>query len=68
MVVMGCVGRLVGPIRRDYQPAQTGDVADTLGSLDRAAADLGYRPQVPWQEGLAAEVEWARQLYGPAGG
>ena len=41
-----------------YAPARAGDVRDSLASLDRARALLGYQPTVPWRTGLARTVEW----------
>jgi nucleoside-diphosphate-sugar epimerase len=36
----------------------------TRADASRLAADLGYATEVGIAEGLAAEAEWARTLYG----
>ena len=41
-----------------YEPARTGDVRDSLASLDRAQRVLGYSPAVTLEEGLKRTVEW----------
>jgi len=38
-----------------------GDVRDSLASLDRARALLGYAPRVDWEQGLAATMAWYRE-------
>ena len=38
--------------------AQRGDVRDTAADITAARNALGYEPQVPLEEGLAAEWEW----------
>lgn len=42
----------------DRRPSQPGDVDRTAGSIDRAAGLLGWRPQVPFAEGLRLQVDW----------
>ncbi|MCC7014397.1 MAG: NAD-dependent epimerase/dehydratase family protein [Planctomycetes bacterium] len=41
-----------------YQPARAGDVRDSLASLERAQAWLGYEPVVDWRAGLEQTVAW----------
>lgn len=36
-----------------YSPARPGDVRDSLASIDKAAALLGYRPTISFDEGLS---------------
>ena len=43
-----------------YEPARTGDVRDSLASIERARASLQYAPRVTWEEGLARTVAWYR--------
>ncbi|HEY9514443.1 MAG TPA: SDR family oxidoreductase [Gemmatimonadaceae bacterium] len=44
---------LVGtPVEARYEPSRAGDVHDSLASLDRARALLGYEPVVSLSEGL----------------
>lgn len=60
--VIDAVGSLVGrPVRVEPLPAQPGDVDHTEGCVDAAADLLGWRPEVPLAEGLAAMVRWARR-------
>jgi nucleoside-diphosphate-sugar epimerase len=40
-----------------------GDPLRTRADASRLAADLGYATQVGIAAGLAAEAEWARELY-----
>ncbi len=56
--------RLTGVTARiEYQSAQRGDARHTSADISRAAAALGYRPGVGLEAGLAAEVEWVRELF-----
>ena len=41
-----------------YVPARTGDVRDSLASLERSKGLLGYTPAVTIDEGLRRTVEW----------
>jgi UDP-glucose 4-epimerase len=45
-------------IAASYGPPRAGDVRDSLASLDRAGAVLGYRPQITLEEGLRRTWEW----------
>ena len=42
----------------DWQPDQPGDVPLTYADVARAAAELGYAPQVPIEEGVRRFVAW----------
>ncbi|MEZ4442718.1 MAG: NAD-dependent epimerase/dehydratase family protein [Polyangiaceae bacterium] len=55
------VGEAVGkePIIEELEE-QAGDVQHTLACIDQAAADLGYAPKVPIEEGLRRFVDWYR--------
>jgi UDP-glucuronate 4-epimerase len=41
-----------------HLPPQEGDVRDTGADTARARADLGYRPQIGFEDGLRAQFEW----------
>lgn len=41
-----------------YLPAQPGDVRITYADIHKATEDLGYRPLVPIEQGIAAFVKW----------
>jgi len=52
------LGRLLGrPVRPRFEPPRPGDVRDSLADLTRARELIGYRPAVPFAEGLAATVK-----------
>ncbi|HXH09628.1 MAG TPA: NAD-dependent epimerase/dehydratase family protein [Alphaproteobacteria bacterium] len=48
----------------DIQPAEKGDVRQTLADVSRAAQHLGYHPKVRLRQGLEAEWQWVQELYG----
>jgi UDP-glucuronate 4-epimerase len=54
------VGEIMGErVRIQYAPPVPGDVRSTWADLERAARELGYRPQVSLEEGVEAQVRWA---------
>jgi UDP-glucose 4-epimerase len=56
-VLCGLIG--VEPDPR-YTEVRPGDVRHSHASIEAAARDLGFRPQVAFADGLAATVDWAR--------
>jgi len=50
--------------RVNLEPRPAGDPLRTRADAARLAADLGYATAVGIADGLAAEAEWARTLYG----
>ena len=44
-----------------YAPARSGDVRDSLGSIDAARQAFGYVPNVDFEEGLRRTIEWYQQ-------
>lgn len=42
-----------------YEEMAKGDVQDTFADRAHVEAVIGYRPQVPFEEGLSREVDWA---------
>ncbi len=50
--------------RVNFEPRPAGDPDRTRADAARLAADLDYRTTVGIADGLAAEAEWARTLYG----
>jgi len=57
--LLGLVERVTGrPVTRRHAPPRPGDVRDSLASLARAEAVLGYRPGVGLEEGLRRTWEW----------
>jgi len=43
-----------------YAPARDGDIQHSLADIGKAKAQLGYTPQVQFEEGLRRTVEWYR--------
>ena len=52
------LGTTIEPI---HAPERSGDVRDSLASLERARALLGYRPTVAWRDGIERTVAWYRE-------
>jgi nucleoside-diphosphate-sugar epimerase len=48
------------PGKPAYAPARAGDIRDSLADIRRAEELLGYRPRVPFREGLRRTVDWYR--------
>lgn len=44
-----------------YGPVRAGDVQHSLASIERASAELGYRPQADFHAGLEKTVAWYLQ-------
>jgi UDP-glucuronate 4-epimerase len=49
-----------------WKPEPPGEMRQTLASLERSQADLGYHPQVGVDEGIDRFVAWWRQINGVA--
>ena len=45
----------------EHRPARPGDIRDSYAAIERAADLLGYRPAVPFDEGLRRTLEWFRR-------
>ncbi len=59
--VLARLARLAGkPLRLDRRPPQPGDPRDTGADIALAGRDLGWRPHVTLDEGLARQVAWQR--------
>jgi UDP-glucuronate 4-epimerase len=59
--LLDLIGELVGrPVRRHEQPPQAGDVDRTGGSVELAAEVLGWKPEVPLDEGIRRQIAWTR--------
>jgi nucleoside-diphosphate-sugar epimerase len=58
--VLDLLGDILGaPVRIERLPPQAGDVRQTGADLSRSARVLGWRPRVPFADGLRAQVEAA---------
>jgi UDP-glucose 4-epimerase len=63
--LVASLNRILGTdLDAEFQPARPGDVRDSLASLDRISRVLGYRPIVPFDEGLRRTVEASRRSGG----
>jgi len=59
--LVALIGKALGkPPQIEHAEAQAGDVDHTLAAIERAQAELGYRPATPIREGLARFVAWLR--------
>ena len=55
--------RLIGAtVKPEYAGPRAGDVRDSLADLRLAKELLGYKPIVPFEEGLRRTVEWYKTL------
>jgi UDP-glucuronate 4-epimerase len=61
-VVEHCLGRKA---QLNLLPLQPGDVPDTLADVETFARDVGYRANVPVEEGVRLFVDWYRSYYRP---
>jgi UDP-N-acetylglucosamine/UDP-N-acetyl-alpha-D-glucosaminouronate 4-epimerase len=64
-MIAGVTGRHLGYLLR---PSRSGDVRDSLASLERAARLLGYRPRVGVEDGLRRTWRWMADGSGVAAG
>ena len=56
--LVAALNRILGTnLEAEFLPPRPGDVRDSLASLDRIGRVLGYRPVVPFEEGLRRTVE-----------
>lgn len=60
-VLEECLGKKA---RLELLPMQDGDVPATTADVSALEADLGYRPRVTVEEGVAKFVEWYLEYYG----
>jgi UDP-glucose 4-epimerase len=56
--IAGLLGRDIRPV---FGPPRAGDVRDSQADATRARDLLGWRPAVPFEEGLRRTVEWFAQ-------
>jgi UDP-glucose 4-epimerase len=66
--LVAALNRVLGKnVRPNFGPARTGDVRYSRAVITRARCDLGYKPEVSFEEGLKRTVAWYRQLLGERG-
>jgi UDP-glucuronate 4-epimerase len=59
--MIAAIGRALGKAPRlQHLPEQPGDVRLTYADVSRARSELGYRPETPFEAGLARYVAWLR--------
>lgn len=46
-----------------YHPAQPGDMRRSAADVSKAKSILGWEPQVRFENGMAATIEWAKTVY-----
>jgi UDP-glucose 4-epimerase len=46
----------------EFRAPRTGDVPHSCAAIDRAREDLGYAPEVAFEEGLRRTFEWAQSV------
>jgi UDP-glucose 4-epimerase len=55
--------RLIGAtVKPEYAEPRAGDVHDSLADLHLAKEILGYKPIVPFEEGLRQTIDWYRSV------
>jgi UDP-glucuronate 4-epimerase len=59
-VLEECLGRKA---EKNMLPMQLGDVPDTWADVEDLAADVGYRPSTPVEEGVRKFVDWYVEYY-----
>ena len=63
--LIGCLEReLNRPAERILLPMQPGDVLETFADVASLAADVGFSPRTPLEEGVRRFVRWYRDFYG----
>jgi nucleoside-diphosphate-sugar epimerase len=62
--VLKLLGDITGKrIAAKYDPPRTGDIRDSQADISLASKVLGYKPLVPFEEGLKRTWEWYRATY-----
>ena len=57
-------GALGARAKIEYAEMQPGDVVETYADIEASRRDLGYRPTIPIEEGLARFAAWYRAYHG----
>ena len=60
-VLEDCLGRKA---EKNMLPLQPGDVPDTYADVQELIRDVGYKPDMPVEQGVANFVAWFREYYG----
>ncbi len=59
------IGRLLGDVRIEYKPPRPGDYRGKVVSYEKAKRDLGWEPQIDFEEGMRRYVDWYREAEFP---
>lgn len=60
-VLEDCLGKKA---EKNMLPMQAGDVQATFADIDDLVRDVGYKPDMPVEQGMAKFVAWYRDFYG----
>jgi UDP-glucuronate 4-epimerase len=64
MDFIACVEKATGrEAKKNFLPMQPGDVPTTYADVDALAADVGFRPRTPIEDGVQRLVAWYREFY-----
>ena len=64
MDFIACIEQATGrSAQKNFLPLQAGDVPSTTADVDALAADVGFRPATPIEEGVRNFVAWYRDFY-----
>ena len=65
MDFIACLEAAIGrEAEKNFLPLQPGDVPKTYADIDDLAADMGYKPNTPIEDGIAKFITWYRDYYG----
>ena len=65
MSLIACLEKAFGrEARKRFLPMQPGDVPDTFADIEALAADVGFRPSTPIEEGVERFAQWYKAYYG----
>ena len=59
-ILEDCLGQKA---EKNLMPMQPGDVRETYADIEDLAADVGFRPETPIEDGVARFVNWYRDYY-----
>ena len=60
-----CIERALGKqAKKNFLPLQPGDVPRTYADIDGLVREIGFRPEIPIEEGISRFIEWYRHYYG----